>query len=50
VQQSVRAYGPLTAADLRRSFAGNGFNIRKLALEIMAVSALTPRKVELVDK
>ncbi len=41
VQQPVQAYGPKTADSLRRSFADNGFNIRKLAIEIMAESALT---------
>ena len=36
VQQSVQAYGPNTLADLRREFAAQGFNIRKLAVDIMA--------------
>src|SRR5262249_858246 len=30
VQQPARAYGPATLAELRKSFAANGFNIRKL--------------------
>jgi hypothetical protein len=43
VQQPVRAYGPNTLVDLRRTFAANRFSVRKLAVEIMATSALTPR-------
>ena len=35
VKQPVRAYGPTTQADLVRSFAGSGFNIRKLIAEIV---------------
>jgi hypothetical protein len=43
VQQPVRAYGPSTLDDLRRSFADSGFNIRKLAVEVMTTTALKPR-------
>ncbi|HLW64898.1 MAG TPA: DUF1592 domain-containing protein [Gemmataceae bacterium] len=43
VQQSVRAYGPNTLADLRKYFVANGFNIRKLAVEILATTALQGR-------
>ncbi|OWK39123.1 DUF1592 domain-containing protein [Fimbriiglobus ruber] len=43
VQQPVRAYGPERAAELRTAFAANNFSIRKLAVEIMASTALTPR-------
>jgi hypothetical protein len=43
VQQPVQAYGPQTLANLRSSFAANGFNIRRLAVEIMTTAALTPR-------
>jgi hypothetical protein len=43
VQQPVRAYGPAAMEGLRRSFAGNGFHIRKLATEVMATAALKPR-------
>ncbi len=52
VQQPVRAYGPSTLKDLRKSFADRQFNIRKLAVEIMATSALTPRdaKVAVASK
>jgi hypothetical protein len=41
VQQPVRAYGPGTLDDLRRSFADNKFHIRKLAVEVMARTALS---------
>jgi hypothetical protein len=44
VQQPVRAYGKDTLDELRRSFAANGFNIRKLAVEVMATSALQARE------
>jgi hypothetical protein len=44
VQQSVKAYGPQVLSDLRRSFAQNDFHIRKLAVDLMATAALTPRK------
>jgi cytochrome c553 len=43
VQQSVRAYGPNTLAELRRSFAANGFSIRKLAVEVATTAAMKPR-------
>ena len=43
VQQPINGYGPQTLADLRRTFAANGFNMRKLAVNIMAMSALAPR-------
>jgi cytochrome c553 len=45
VRQPVRAYGPNALAELRRSFAAQDFNIRKLMVEIVATSALTPRDV-----
>jgi cytochrome c553 len=41
VKQPVRAYGPTRLDELRRSFAANGFNVRKLMVEIMAVCALS---------
>jgi Protein of unknown function (DUF1585)/Protein of unknown function (DUF1588) len=43
VQQPVRAYGSNKLADLRASFAASDYNVRKLAVEILASSALTPR-------
>ncbi len=46
VKQPIRAFGPRAAADLRRSFAEHDFNIRRLAAEILATSALTPREIE----
>jgi hypothetical protein len=49
VQQSVKAYGPTVLPELRRSFAGNGFHIRTLAVEVMAASSLTPRDVSFIE-
>ena len=46
VKQPVRAYGPQTLPDLRRFFAAHDFNLRKLMVEIMATSALTPPGVK----
>lgn len=43
VQQPIQAYGPHALDDLRHSFADNGFNIRKLAVAIMTLSAAKPR-------
>jgi hypothetical protein len=40
VKQPIRAYGPWTLSDLCQAFADNRYNIRKLLVEIMAVSAL----------
>ena len=40
----LRAYGPATLDDLRKSFTATGFNIRKLAVEIMTRSAITGAK------
>ncbi len=45
VKQPIRAYGPRKLAELRHSFADNQYNIRKLMVEIIAESALPPRKV-----
>jgi hypothetical protein len=45
VQQPVRAYGPGTLDELTRNFAGSGFHVRKLAVEVMATAALKPRLV-----
>ena len=42
IKQPVRAFGPRTLADLRRSFVANEFHIRKLIVEIVATSALPP--------
>ena len=46
VKQPVRAFGPQTLPDLRRFFAAHDFNFRKLMVEIMATSALTPHGVK----
>jgi Protein of unknown function (DUF1588) len=46
VQQPLQAYGAKTQDSLHRSFAENGFSVRKLAVEIMAESALTPRAAQ----
>lgn len=46
VKQPIRAYGPNALSDLVRSFEANDLQIRRLIVEIMATSALTPR----VDK
>lgn len=40
VKQPIRAYGPDCWQQLQKSFAENNFNIRKLAVEIVATSAL----------
>jgi mono/diheme cytochrome c family protein len=40
VKQPVRAYGDRKLADLRKRFADNHYNVRKLMVEIMAASAL----------
>jgi hypothetical protein len=39
VKQPIRAFGPRTLEDLRHSFEENGYNIRRLAVEIAAVAA-----------
>jgi hypothetical protein len=44
VQQPARAYGPDTLDQLRRSFVAEKFSIRKLAVEVMAISALKKRE------
>jgi hypothetical protein len=40
VQQSVRAYGTNKGPELRETFAKSGYNVRKLAVEIAASSAM----------
>jgi cytochrome c553 len=39
IQQSVQAYGPDTLEKLRHSFASNGYNVRKLAIEVIVTAA-----------
>ena len=46
VQQPVQAYGPHALDELRHSFAESGFNIRKLAVAIMTISAGKPSETE----
>ena len=42
VKQPLNAYGPQAREELRRRFVENGYSIRKLMVEILASSALTP--------
>jgi hypothetical protein len=42
-QQSVRAYGPTALDELKKTFAADGYNIRKLAVEVMAATVFSPR-------
>lgn len=44
VQQPVRAYGPDTLANLQAAFTTDDFNIRKLAVHILTVSAPVGRE------
>jgi hypothetical protein len=50
VQQPVRAYGAKTLDELTRSFAANGFHIRKLAVEIMTLAASRKRETMIEDR
>lgn len=43
VQQPLHPYGPTAIDDLRRSFVAENYNVRKLAVRVMAASALTGR-------
>jgi hypothetical protein len=43
IKQPVHAFGAQKLAELRKSFVTHNFNIRKLMVEIIASSALTPR-------
>jgi len=43
VKQPIRAFGRQELPDLRRSFAANAYNLRKLMVEILASSAMAPR-------
>ena len=47
IKQPIGAFGPQELPELRRIFAAHDFNIRKLTIEIMASSALTPRREKL---
>jgi hypothetical protein len=46
VKQPVRAFGSRELTELREYFEHHGFNIRKLMVEIIASSALTPRSAQ----
>ncbi|MGP0063919.1 MAG: DUF1592 domain-containing protein [Isosphaeraceae bacterium] len=50
VKQPIRAFGRQELPNLRRSFAANDYNIRKLMVEIMVSSALAPRESEVARK
>jgi hypothetical protein len=43
VKQPVLAYGPAMHGELRRSFAENGYHIRKLMAEIVTATSTLPR-------
>jgi cytochrome c553 len=43
IKQPIRAFGYQALPTLRKSFESNDYSIRKLIVEIMAASALTPR-------
>lgn len=47
VQQPVRAYGDKALDNLRRSFVASGFNIRRLAVDVLASAALSPRDTKI---
>ncbi len=47
IKQPIGAFGPQELPELRRFFTAHDFNIRKLTIEIMASSALTPRREKL---
>lgn len=46
IKQPIRAYGSQTKESLRRTFAAENFNIRRLMVEIIATSALTNTDVK----
>jgi hypothetical protein len=49
VKQPLRAWGPNTLDNLRKSFAASDFDIRRLLVDIMTVAALPP-KLELAQQ
>jgi hypothetical protein len=49
-QQPVRAYGADALDELRRSFAADGFHVRRLALRVMTAVALKPRQVTIAPR
>jgi hypothetical protein len=50
VQQSIGAYGGKTGQSLTNKFTADKFHIRKLAVNIMAESALIGRETELAEQ
>jgi hypothetical protein len=44
VKQSVRAYGVNRPDELRKSFSANGFNVRKLVVEVAVTAAMASRE------
>lgn len=42
IKQPIRAYGPQVKEQLRQKFVANKFNLRRLLVEIIVVSALKP--------
>ena len=43
VKQPVRAFGVTRPEELRKTFAAGGFSIKKLAVEVAVLAAVTPR-------
>jgi hypothetical protein len=43
IKQPIRAFGSQEAGVLREFFVNHGFNVRKLVVEVIATTALTPR-------
>ncbi len=50
IKQPARAFGPRKLAELRQSFVANQYNVRKLLVEIIAETALEPRKQEISQR
>ncbi len=46
VKQPIRAFGPEVLPELTQAFVDSGFNLRELLVEIVARSALVPRRPE----
>jgi cytochrome c553 len=44
VKQPIRAFGAGRLAELRQAFAGHGFSVQRLVVDIVAASALAPRE------
>jgi hypothetical protein len=46
IKQPVRAFGPRQLAELRESFTGHDFNMKKLVVEIVTTAALTGQEAK----